>query len=291
MTVKKRYPLDQSPLFKLVTKKKLGELLGFNLKNLKFPIDEKQYHVFPKVSGGRIREIQTPVCDLKRIHKKIAILLSKIEMPDYVHSTKGRSYISNAKQHLGTYPLVKTDISQFYPSTIFPFVYRFFYSTCKCSPDVSFILSHICCYKGEHLPTGSPISGYIAYFASKHIFDEIDRLTKNGKCIMTLYVDDITISGERSSKRLLWEVNKIIQRNGLKVKNKKSISYAPFRPKTVTGVIITGDQPRIPNKLHKNIWETRNKLSKTKNQYLRSKLETSNRGKIQVARQIDPSFK
>ena len=264
MTVKKRYPLDQSPLFKLVTKKKLGELLGFDPKNLKFLTDEKQYHVFQKVAGDKIREIQTPICDLKRVHKKIAILLSKIEVPDYVYSAKGRSYISNAKQHLGIYPLIKTDISQFYPSITFPFVYRFFHFMCKCSQDVSFILSQICCYKGKHLPTGSPISGYVAYFSSKHIFDAIDRLVKNEKCVMTLYVDDITISGEKASKRLLWRVNEIIRRNGLKVKNKKSISFAPVSPKPVTGVIITGDKLRIPNKLHKNIWETRYKLSKTK---------------------------
>ena len=108
---------------------------------------------------------------------------------------------------------------------------------------------------------------------------------------MTLYVDDITISGERASKRLLWSVNEIIRHHGLKVKNKKSISFAPACPKPVTGVIITGDKLRIPNKLHKTIWEERYKLSKTKDQYLRSKLEASNRGKIQVARQIDPSFK
>lgn len=291
MAVNKRHPLDQSRLFKLVTKKKLGELLGFDLKNLKFLIDEKQYHVFPKVSGGKTREIQTPVGDLKRVHKKIAILLSKIEVPDYVYSTKGRSYISNAKQHLGIYPLIKTDISQFYPSITFSFVYRFFYCVCKCSPDVSFILSRICCYKGKHLPTGSPLSGYVAYFSSKHIFDEIDRLVKNEKCVMTLYVDDITISGERASKRLLWRVNKIIRHHGLKVKNKKSISFAPGCPKPVTGVIIDRDKLRIPNKLHKTIWETRFKLSKIKDQLLRSKLEASNRGKIQVARQIDPSFR
>jgi len=237
------------------------------------------------------RDIQHPILDLNRVHKRLANLLSRIEVPDYVHSTRGKSHISNAKQHTGNVPLVKTDISKFYPNIIFSSVKRVFRDLFKCSSDVAFLLAHICCYQGKHLPTGSSISGYMAYFSSKHIFDEIDRLAKREQCTMTLFVDDITISGKKASKRLLNEINAVIRQGGLKVKDKKSHCFAAHQPKTVTGVIITGDSLRIPNKLHQKIWESKGKLAETTDKYERIKLKASIRGRSQAARQIDPDFK
>ena len=287
MAIKKQYPIDQSPLFKLTTRKKLSALLRFDLKEFESLIDEKKYRVFKKDE----RDIQHPILDLNRVHKRLANLLSRIAVPDYVHSTRGKSYISNAKQHTGNVPLVKTDVSKFYPSITFSSVNRLFRDLFKCSPDVSFLLAHICCYQGRHLPTGSSISGYVAYFSSKHIFDEIDRLAKSKQCIMTLFVDDITISGKNASKRLLNGTNSVIIQGGLKVKNKKSHCFAAHQPKTVTGVIIVGDSLRIPNKLHQKIWESKEKLVETSIPHERLKLEASICGMSQAARQIDPTFK
>jgi len=48
MAIKKRYPIDQSPLFKLTTRRKLSALLRFDLKEFKSLIDEKKYCVFKK---------------------------------------------------------------------------------------------------------------------------------------------------------------------------------------------------------------------------------------------------
>ena len=286
MAIKKRYLIDQSPLFKLPTKRKLSTLLRFDLKEFESLIDEKKYRVFKKDE----RDIQHPILDLNRVHKRLANLLSRIAVPNYVHSTRGRSHISNAKMHTGNVPLVKTDISKFYPSITFSSVNRLFRDLFKCPPDVAFLLTHICCYQGKHLPTGSSISGYVAYFSSKHIFDEIDRLAKSEQCTMTLFVDDITISGRNASKRLLNLTKTVIRQGGLKVKDKKSHCFAAPQPKTVTGVVIVGDNLRIPNKLRQKIWKYKTKLAETNDPHERIKLEASIRGRRQAARQIDPAF-
>ncbi|WP_077304120.1 reverse transcriptase family protein [Leptospirillum ferriphilum] len=288
MTIRSRYPLNQSPFYKLSSKKKLAEILDSDIKILGKLVDGKMYTTFE----NKGRPIQTPIRELKKIHKKIFELISRIEVPNYVHAPrKGRSYITNANNHLGNIPIIKTDVCRFYPSVTFDFIFRLFNQTFKCSPDVSWFLSKICCFQGKHLPTGSPISGYLAYFSCKHIFDEIDLLVRSNQCTLTLYVDDITISGKNASKVFLYKVIRVIWNNGLRTKPKKSITFPANHPKTVTGVVISGEKPLIPNRTHKVIWEGRRLLSKIRNPSSRSKIEKSIQGRVQAARQIDPSFK
>ena len=48
---------------------------------------------------------------------------------------------------------------------------RMFLHDFECAEDIAHRLADICCYKQLHLPTGSPVSGRIAFFAAKHMFD------------------------------------------------------------------------------------------------------------------------
>ena len=126
-------------------------------------IDPENYRVWTDKTNGKEREIQQPIAWLAKIHERIGALLSRIEVPDYLYSQKGRSSIDNARQHLGDIPLVKTDIHKFYPSITRQMVYRMFTLDFQCAADVADRLADICCYQQRHVPTGSTLSGRVAF--------------------------------------------------------------------------------------------------------------------------------
>jgi hypothetical protein len=74
---------------------------------------------------------------------------------------------------------------------------------------------------------------------------------------MTCYVDDITISGKGTTRKLLYEVRQIIGRHGLNTHKAKY--FSPRRPKVVTGVVVANDEIRLPHRRHlliKNEYQT-----------------------------------
>jgi hypothetical protein len=184
-------------------------------------------------------------------------LLARIELPNYVYSRKGRSYADNARAHRGNTPLIKTDISRFYPSVTRQAVFRMFLDDFECSTDIAHRLADICCNEQAHLPTGSALSGRVAFFAKRHMFDEIASLAQAAGCKMTAYVDDVTISGTAATKELLGSVRQVIARHGLLTKDKKSKTYAASSAKMVTGAVVVQDDVRLPNIRHLNIHRAR----------------------------------
>jgi hypothetical protein len=83
-------------------------------------------------------------------------------------------------------------------------------------------MSDICCSKQAHLPTGSSLSGRIASFAAKPAFDAVEEKVSIVGNRMSLYVDDITLSGPSATKGLLVDVRQIVRRHGLRTKNSKT---------------------------------------------------------------------
>ena len=281
----KRYALDQSPLFRLRGKGQLEKVLGLSWDQTTALISGQHYRVWESMRGSKPREIQQPLGHLQELHRRIGQLLSRIELPDYVYSCKGRSYADNARVHLDQVPLIKTDIHHFYPSTSRAMVYRMFRDRFQCAPDIAGHLADLCCYRQEHVPTGSPLSGALAFFAAKPMFDKIEKLAEQEGCRMTLYVDDVTVSGSLATKRLLGSVRQVVHEHGLKTKQKKSKTYSANAPKAVTGAIVASDGLRLPNKRHRKIWETRRELAAASGEE-REHLQKVLQGRLQEAAQI-----
>jgi hypothetical protein len=282
----KSYQLHQSPLFKIKGRGQFEKIIGINWDAADDLISPDNYNVWITKNNNKAREIQNPHGYLKFVHIRIANLLKRIDMPDYLYSQKGRSYVDNAMQHIGSMPLIKTDINSFYPSTTWQMVYRLFKFDFKCAEDISYKLADICCYRQKHLPTGSPLSGYISFFAAKKMFDEIANLVATKNCDMTVYVDDITVSGQGANSCLLWEIRKIIRKHGFEAKRKKSIIYTSNSVKTVTGVIIVNYEPRLPNKQHFKILKTRQAIQMASSSSDIKKLNRTLKGQLQQAGQI-----
>lgn len=246
----KRYPLERSPLYRLRGKAKFETIIGVKWSAVPKLLDVKNYRVWVNDKG---REIQAPHGWLQQVHRRVGELLARIELPDYVYSQKGRSYADNARAHRGAKPLIKTDISRFYPSVTRQAVFRMFVDDFECAVDVAHRLADVCCYKQAHLPTGSALSGRLAFLAKRQMFDEIAEAAQGVSCRMTVYVDDVTISGAAATKVLLGAVRQTIGRHGLRTRDGKSKTYAAGAAKTVTGAVVVRDEVRLPNARHLNI--------------------------------------
>lgn len=135
----KLYPLNQSPLFKLKTKRKLLEIIGLSKKQADKLMLDSAYKQFENDAG---RTIQEPIPQLKAVHKRIGTLLSRIELPAYLHSgRKKHSTLTNAESHRHATELLKLDIHKFFPSTKAAKVYKAFTEKFEMSPDVAYRLA------------------------------------------------------------------------------------------------------------------------------------------------------
>ena len=238
----KTYPLNQSPLFKLQSRKKLAEdILRVNLPSVEQLANaSRNYHVYDVFHSHKVRHVEQPRSFLKRLHRRLYDLLKQIEKPAYLQSgVKGLSHVTNARLHANAAPLVKLDIRKFYPSIGQAMVFRFFHQQMQCSPDVSGLLAKLCTFEG-HVPLGSCISQLLAYFSAKPMFDELACLAERQGVTFSCYVDDLVFSGAHATPSLLWMAKQVVHAHGLRYHHARC--YRADQRKLVTGVMISGDR-------------------------------------------------
>lgn len=283
----KTYSNNQSPFYKLKCKAKLASLLQIELSILKKIIknNDKNYYVYPKKVGNKIRTIEEPKAQLRILHERIRKLLARITPPPYLNSTvKKRGYKLNAEHHLGNYPVIKMDIEKFYPLTKFEYVYNFFHKQMACEKDIASLLAILTTFQ-LHLPTGSPLSDILAFYSHKPMFDRIYTLALQHNIKMSSYVDDITLSGVGLNGKIKFEVTKIIHNWGLSYHKVKH--YKSHEPKLITGVIVKGKNIKLPNKRHLKLHTLRQEIN---NGAEDTKLITSYIGGVREAESIDLSI-
>ena len=282
----KHYPLHQSPFFKLRSKARLARLLRVPTRELKQltagPANYQEWDVVtPK---GKVRHIENPNPRLKAVHRRLAKLLSDIAAPEYVQCpVKGRSYISNAKMHAGSSEVRTLDIAEFFRSTTRERVCRFFRTRLQCSPDVAYVLSALTTLSG-HLPTGSPVSPILAFFVHAELWESIHALASSIRCAMSIYIDDLTVSGPRVSGDIWWAVKKAIHTSGHRYHKEKRFTGGVA---CVTGVIVKNGKLFVPNRSHLKRRELREKLAQTIDHESKQQFEQVMRGLQAQARQIE----
>jgi hypothetical protein len=292
----KKYSLNQSPFYKLKTKRKLIELLGLSMPELSIAKkDIDNYQVFDQMgNNGKPRTIQHPKNKQNEIHNRIANLLTRIELPDYLHSgRKKHSHITNATQHLGSKKVLTTDIKKFFQSTTREMVFRFFNKTLHCSSDVSDILSYICTFN-SHIPTGSQLSMPLAFWSNIDMFEQLDNLSASLDVKMTVYVDDLTFSGEQVNKHFQSIVKKIIISNGQTPHPLKTKLFNKNDLKIITGVVIKDDKTLITNKQHKLIYQSFESWKGCRDEPLLEsyiKIKPKLLGRLNALSGIDPKLK
>ena len=277
-----RYPLESSPLWKQKSLHKLADLLGTTPEELKGIASNPEYNEFvDKPNTPKERDVQEPLGATMHLHYSLVQLLDRIGRPDFLHSaTKKRSYITNAEVHRAGYAIVQTDIRKFYENTTYAHVKSFFFNDLSWSHDVARLVAKVCTVHG-HLPTGSCISPLLSYFVHRRMFNGIEEICLRSGVVMTLYVDDLTLSGVHATSALLHQVKARIQRFDLATHKEKYA--APGNVGIVTGVALDNGQLRLRNKQRKAVVETINSIRAGD-----TRLMDSLRGKLAAAHAVEP---
>lgn len=246
--LQKTYELQHSPLFKLSSKKKLCSILDTDYKSVIGFLKSENYSEWTNKKG---RVITAPCLAFKPLLKQACKLFSRIKKPIFLFSgKKGVSYIDNCKHHQDSDYVVNIDITKFYPSCKREHIFRAFKDDFLMSEDVAWLLTDILSYK-NCLPTGSPASQQVAFFAYRKMFDEIKSLADKMNLKFTLYVDDISFSSASPiSKNLPYECKKIFKKYGHSINDKKTKFYFKKDHKIITGCVSSPEKVlKIKNKL------------------------------------------
>ena len=263
----------ESKLFGISDLNKLKNLLESDLVEYKSTknIHWNHYH-FRIINKGK-RLVEEPDKELKKIQRRIIYLLKEITIPHYLHSCKGRSCITNVEAHKDTpHKIIKLDISKFYPSTSRDKVYKFWKNDMNMSGEVANLVTNITTitiFKNNkiskflsdnkietysHLPTGSPSSPLLSFLANKNMFLSIfHEVTKYGGTL-SIYADDITVSGVNNTKIVYSSIRNILFSNGYLASNKKSCIKTNNKGIEITGIILREDGNLLaPNRINKKI--------------------------------------
>ncbi|WP_428059597.1 reverse transcriptase family protein [Candidatus Avelusimicrobium faecicola] len=254
-------PLNHSPFFHLQAKKSLVTLLNSSVKEIKDVLralksnPNEYYHVFTIRQNGKERQVEEPIKNLKHLHSRIKNLLVRTETPQWLISgKKGKSIVDNAHPHINAKFVTCVDVEKFYKNVAWERVFQMFLYTFYTSPDVAYWLTKLIMYydpKTERyfIPTGSPCSQIVAFWAYYQTFNDIARYVESLGLTMTLYVDDLTLSLNKPiSKSIISNINKRLKSVGLSLKLSKIKQYGPSHYKVITGNCITPGHNLVPTR-------------------------------------------
>jgi RNA-directed DNA polymerase len=284
------YPIERSPFYRMGRQRDLAQLLRIDTKTIRRLASDRHDHYWRKERqiGEKKRLIVCPFGIMRQVHERIQSLCNRIEQPIYLHSPRtGHTAAGNAEIHRLSKVVAKLDIRQFYPSTSDEHVFRFFRNHLKMTDDVAGLLTKLCTVDGR-LPFGSPLSPILCTLVHRDLFDQIYKFCLSTRTRMSLWVDDITMSGDNVTSEMLWEVKQIINAKGLKY-HKVKMRHLHL------GVIVTGYHLRrariaAANKYHLGVRDSLRELDDSTEPAARLKLVRSLIGKVNYARGIyDPA--
>jgi signal recognition particle subunit SEC65 len=120
------------------------------------------------------------------------------------------------------------------------------------------------------------------------MWEKIGMSVQNHQCTLSVYVDDLTISGSAVPEILITEIKDIFNRYGLKSKASKEKHYHNAKAAEITGVIVRKDGSLgIPNRQHKKIHMLRKKLKAEKEESKRHKLIQQIKGCEMQKKQVE----
>lgn len=253
-----RYPFSDSPWTQDLTQRDLAELIGWKKHQLEALVRDKERYTRRKTEqiGSKMRDLAVPTGKLRTVHERLKFHLNKIKQPPYLFSPRrGRSQRDNAEHHVDQVQFFSLDIKQFYPSTSDEHIFRWAYHVAGLRSDVAGLLVKIVAIDGK-MPFGSPVSPVLTTQVHRLMFDEIYELCLSKGLVMSLWVDDLTISGQFVRGELVEAIRSIIRRQGFKthkIKFRSAGRSRGGRPVVVTGVPVRAKRVDAPFSLQKRV--------------------------------------
>lgn len=248
-----RYEFERSPWVQNLTQRQLAELLGWKKQQLEALLRDKDRYIKRDVKqiGSKTRNLAVPTGKLRTIHERLKFHLNKIKQPDYLFSPrKGRAQRDNAEQHAGQTQFLSLDIRQFYPSTSDEHIFRWAHHVAGLRSDVAGLFTKLVAIDGR-MPFGSPVSPVLTTHVHREMFDEICGICTANGLKMSLWVDDLTISGHEVRGDCVEQIRDAIRRRGFQTH--KIAFRMSSRPVIVTGVPIVKHRVTAPRGLHQRV--------------------------------------
>jgi len=255
-----RYDLARSPFAQRPTQKDLGELLGTTRDHLRYLATHKEHFVVRRQEEigkkKKLRDLKYPVADLRGVHERLKFHLNKIRQPSYLFSPRrDRGQRDNAALHLGQQQYLTLDLKQFYPSTTAAMVRHWFQNELGMYQDVAGLLTHLCTID-DQVAFGSPLTPVLCSLIHRPMFDEIADVCDRHGLNYSLWVDDLTISGQFVHGDVVRAIRMIIASAGLR--SHKIQFRTGNRPVFITGIGVVGRDLVAPNALNlriKEVWD------------------------------------
>lgn len=259
----------------------LCEKIDVKVNFLKYVLYKKKdlYFQFEiKKKSGGVRIITSPCDELKFIQKKLLLFLeNNYKFLSCQHGfIKGKSCVTNAKNHVGKRFVLNCDIEDFFDNIHFGRVRGLFMKDpFNYSSEVATIIAKIVCYN-KRLPQGAPTSPIISNIICYTMDKQFEKIAKKNNCRYTRYADDITFSTDSESfpKEIAEvingkievsdQINKILSGgydNGFKFNNKKTKLYKRYVKQEVTGIVVN-KKTNVESKYIKNIRAIMNNIKK-----------------------------
>lgn len=205
---------------------------------------QDHYHSFEKIKrSGKARRIDAPVDPLRAVQRRIKrALIDPVKLPPrMLGGVKGCSPRMNAQAHVGAPVVLTMDIKDCFPSVSNKQVYRVFAERLGCLPDFASLLTLLTTLNGS-LPQGTSTSTGLANLALLDLYDELDRIAESLSLQFTMWVDDITFSGDRAREAIEPAVE-ACRRHGYSLSASKMRVVHCGRRMEVTGIVVNGDAP------------------------------------------------
>lgn len=195
-----------------------------------------------KKYSSKWRHIDNPQLLLKQIQKKIlkAILEKGIsQLPEGMNGgISGKSIVDNVKVHICKECVGIVDIKECFPSTDNLKIYQVWRNFFGCGIKTVGILTKLTTFQ-HRLPQGAPTSPLLCNYALTPIFKTIKNYAKKTNLDVSIFIDDITVSGHRKDvvKAIEYIVRLLLQ-NKYSVRKRKVRLITSGYSQKVTGATI-----------------------------------------------------
>lgn len=197
----------------------------------------------PKRSGGQ-RLIEHPVPDLKVVQQRLNRLLQRLRLPGVFHgSYSATSILTNARPHCRVSWYLTFDLANYY-KTIRPEQVYSSMRSLHAAPNIARLITRLTTVNGR-VPQGAPTSPMIAAISMLGLARRLTLLCCKLKSVVTIYGDNICVSGSRAVIGHEPTFLRIARTAGFKVRAEKTVVAAPSDDKPLPGLIIRGGKPTV----------------------------------------------